>query len=68
MPCERFISNWQGFQQEARQQWMDLTESDWQSCQGDRNKLLYKLQQVYGLTLHEADRQIMIVERRMAMQ
>jgi uncharacterized protein YjbJ (UPF0337 family) len=48
---------WNQVKGEARKQWGDLTDSDWEQIAGERDKLIGKLQERYGWSREEAERQ-----------
>jgi uncharacterized protein YjbJ (UPF0337 family) len=47
---------WKELKGEARQQWGKLTDDDWQQVAGEKDKLVGKLQQRYGWSREEAER------------
>ena len=47
---------WKELKGEARQQWGKLTDDDWQQVAGEKDKLVGKLQQRYGWSKEEAER------------
>ena len=48
---------WNQVKGEARKQWGKLTDDDWDQIAGERDKLIGKLQERYGWTHEEAERQ-----------
>ena len=49
--------NWSQFKGEARKQWGKITDDEWEEMGGEKDKLLGKLQERYGYTRDEAERQ-----------
>lgn len=47
---------WNEIAGEARKQWGKLTDSDWEEVAGEKDKLLGKLQQRYGWSRDEAEK------------
>lgn len=48
---------WKELKGEARKQWGKLTDSDWDQIAGERDKLFGRLQQHYGWSREEAERE-----------
>jgi uncharacterized protein YjbJ (UPF0337 family) len=55
---------WQEFSGEAKKRWAKLTDNDLVECRGNRDVLVGKLRQLYGITADEAGQQIGEMERR----
>jgi uncharacterized protein YjbJ (UPF0337 family) len=49
---------WSQFKGEARMQWGKLTDSDWEQIAGQRDKLVGKLQELYGWSREDAEREV----------
>jgi len=49
---------WAQFKGEARKQWGNLTDDDWDTINGDREKLSGKLQESYGWAKQDAETKI----------
>jgi len=49
---------WAQFKGEARKQWGHLTDDDWDTINGDREKLSGKLQEHYGWAKQDAETKI----------
>ena len=47
---------WKQVKGEARKQWGKLTDSDWEEVAGDKDKFLGKLQERYGWSRDQAER------------
>ncbi|HJQ85494.1 MAG TPA: CsbD family protein [Candidatus Binatia bacterium] len=47
---------WKQMQGEARKQWGKLTDDDWTTIGGEKDKFLGKLQERYGWSKDEAER------------
>lgn len=49
---------WAQLKGEARKQWGNLTDDDWDQLNGDREKLSGKLQESYGWARQDAENRI----------
>ena len=49
---------WQQFRGEAQKQWGKLTNDDYDMIEGDRKKFVGRIQEIYGITTQEAEKQI----------
>lgn len=49
---------WGELRGEARLQWGKLTDDDWEQVKGHQEKLIGKLQQLYGWSREEAERRV----------
>lgn len=58
MNWERFKANWTQLRGHVRMQWGRLTDDQLDVIEGRRDLLLGKLQEAYGVTAEEADRQV----------
>ncbi|SFD87788.1 CsbD family protein [Roseivivax sediminis] len=58
MNWDQVQGKWQQLQGEARQQWGKLTDDDVQWAAGDREKLAGRLQERYGHSKEEAQREV----------
>ena len=50
--------NWKQFIGNAQERWGKLTENDVAEARGDRNQLIGKIQERYGIAQAEAERQV----------
>lgn len=50
--------NWKQFTGKVRDEWGDLTDDEVEQTKGDRDQLAGKVQERYGLTKEEANRQV----------
>jgi uncharacterized protein YjbJ (UPF0337 family) len=48
--------NWKQLKGEARRQWGKLTDDEWDQIAGSKDKLVGKLQERYGWSREEAER------------
>ncbi len=55
---DRIKGNWKQLKGEVKQQWAELTDDDMAQIEGDRDKLIGRLQERYGMAKDEADRQV----------
>lgn len=54
---------WNQMKGSARQRWGKLTDDEWDIAAGSRDKLLGKLQEKYGWSREEAEREVSEWER-----
>jgi len=55
---EQIKGNWEQAKGEVRTRWGKLTDDDVAVIAGERDKLVGKLQELYGISKEEAERQI----------
>ena len=65
MSWQQVEGNWRQFVGEVKQRWAKLTDSDLKECQGNRDKLVGKLQELYGMTPDQAGEEIARIESRL---
>jgi uncharacterized protein YjbJ (UPF0337 family) len=53
-----FEGNWRQFQGQVKQTWGKLTDDDMTYIEGSRDKLIGKLQERYGWTREQANKEI----------
>ena len=58
MNWEQVKTKWKQLASSARENWSKLSADDLQQISGDREQLAAKVQQVYGVTRREADKQV----------
>lgn len=58
MNWDRIEGNWKQFTGNARQKWGKLTDSDVEEAKGNRDILVGKVQERYGVAKDEAERQV----------
>jgi len=58
MNWERIEGNWQQFKGKVKQRWGKLTDDQLTKINGERDILAGKLQEAYGISKDEVDRQI----------
>jgi uncharacterized protein YjbJ (UPF0337 family) len=61
---DRIAGNWKQFKGEVRKQWGDLTDDELEQIRGQRDVLVGKVQERYGIAKDEAARQVDEWERR----
>lgn len=66
MNWERIEGNWQQFKGKVKQRWGKLTDDQLTTINGERDILAGKLQEAYGITKDEVDRQIRDWEQSLA--
>lgn len=55
---DQLAGKWKQFTGEVRKRWADLTDDDLEYIAGERQKLAGKIQERYGITRDEVNRQI----------
>lgn len=65
MNWDRIEGNWKQFKGRVRSKWGELTDDELDMIEGDREVLLGKLQQRYGLAREEAENQVEAFEREL---
>lgn len=55
---DQIAGNWKQFRGEVRKQWGKLTDDDMEQIRGERDKLVGKIQERYGIAQEEASRQL----------
>ena len=58
MNWDQIEGKWKELSGKAQQQWGELTDNDIQEAKGDRRELAGKIQNRYGVTKEEAERQL----------
>jgi uncharacterized protein YjbJ (UPF0337 family) len=58
MNWEQIRGNWEQAKGELKVRWGKLTDDDLAKIEGEREKLIGRLQELYGLGKEEAERQI----------
>ena len=63
MNTNQMKGNWKQFVGKAKENWGKLTDNDWTVVEGKRDQLVGKIQERYGITREEAERQLGDLER-----
>ena len=63
MNSDQLKENWKQFVGKAKKKWGRLTDNDWKVVEGKRDQLIGKIQERYGITREEAERQLGDFER-----
>ncbi|CAA9892455.1 putative stress response protein [Candidatus Methylobacter favarea] len=58
MNADEFKGKWLQLKGEIKSRWGDLTDDDLTVIEGNRDKLVGKLQERYGYSMEEAEREI----------
>lgn len=58
MNSDQIQGQWKQLMGEAKVQWGKLTDDDLRQIDGDRDKLIGKLQEKYGKTREEAEKEV----------
>jgi len=64
MNRHRVEGNWKQIKGKAKQQWGKLTDNEFDVIAGKRDQLSGKIQEQYGITKEEAEKQIAAFEKR----
>ena len=65
MNWDQIKGNWKQLKGQAKQQWGKLTDDDLTRAEGDRDILIGRVQERYGIAREEAERQVSDWERRL---
>jgi len=65
MNWDRIEGNWKQFKGQARQQWGKLTDDELDQVEGQREELVGRIQEKYGIARDEAERQVRDWEGRL---
>ena len=65
MSWQQIEGNWRQFVGEAKKHWSKLTDDDLLECEGNRDKLVGKLQELYDMTPDQANKEIAHIEQRL---
>jgi len=60
---DKIAGNWKQLQGSVRKQWGKLTDDDLEQGRGEREKLVGRIQERYGIAKDEANRQLTEWER-----
>lgn len=63
MNWDRIEGNWKQFKGRVKSKWGELTDDELDMIEGDRDVLLGKLQQRYGIARDEAEKEVAAFER-----
>ena len=58
MNWDRIEGNWKQFKGNARQEWSALTDEQLDAIAGRRNELVGRIQEAYGMSKEETEKQI----------
>ena len=65
MNWDTAAGNWKQLKGKVKQQWGKLTDDDLTLIEGQRDELVGRIQERYGLAMDEADRQVKDWESRL---
>ncbi|MDX9740202.1 MAG: CsbD family protein [Gammaproteobacteria bacterium] len=65
MNWDRIEGNWKQFKGRVKSKWGELTDDELDMIEGDRDVLLGKLQQRYGIARDEAEKEVAAFEREL---
>lgn len=57
MNWDQIEGNWTQFKGHAKEKWGKLTDSDWTTLSGKRDQIVGKLQERYGYSKEQAERE-----------
>jgi uncharacterized protein YjbJ (UPF0337 family) len=63
MNTDQIKGNWRQFVGKAKETWGRLTDADWNIVERKSDQLVGKIQERYGITREEAERQVAEFER-----
>ena len=58
MNWDQIKGNWKQFRGKAQEKWGDLTDDDLDRIAGQRDQLIGKVQECYGIAREEAEKQV----------
>ena len=58
MNWDQIEGNWNQMKGKARAKWGELTDNEVQEAKGDREELIGKIQEKYGIARDEAEKQV----------
>jgi uncharacterized protein YjbJ (UPF0337 family) len=58
MNWDEIAGNWKQFKGHAREKWGKLTDSEWETIGGKKDKLVGRLQEHYGYQKDQAEREV----------
>ena len=58
MNWDRIEGNWKQFENKVKEQWGDLTADDIDVINGRRDQLAGRIQEAYGISKEDAERQV----------
>lgn len=58
MNWDQIEGNWKQIKGKAREKWGDLTDNDFEVIAGKRDQLVGKIQEKYGITREDAEREV----------
>ena len=64
MNWDQVAGNWKQFSGNAMEKWGKLTDNDWTVIKGQREQLVGKVQERYGIAKDEAEKQVAEFERQ----
>ena len=60
---DQMKGNWKQLVGKAKEKWGKLTDDDWKVVEGQRDQLVGRIQERYGIARKEADRQVADFEK-----
>jgi len=64
MNWDRIQGNWKQLKGSVREQWAKLTDDQLEAIAGQRDRLVGKIQETYGITKDEAEKQLAAWQER----
>lgn len=62
---ENIKGKWKKFSADIKDKWTELTDDYIESCEANRDRLIGKLQELYGMSEDEAEREVAAMERKL---
>lgn len=66
MTWERVQQNWPEYQESAKHTWDKVSRVELEIISGDRDRLVHKLEDAYGLTHDDAEREVETWQRSLS--
>lgn len=58
MNADELKGKWEQFKGKLREKWSKLNDDDWQQVKGDKEKLVGKIQEKYGIGKEQAEKEL----------
>jgi uncharacterized protein YjbJ (UPF0337 family) len=66
MGWDQIKGNWKQFKGKVKERWGELTDDDFDRIEGQREQLIGRIQECYGIGKEEAERQVRDWESRIS--
>ena len=58
MNPDELKGKWEQFKGKLREKWSKFTDDDWQQVKGDKEKMVGKIQERYGIAKEQAEKEL----------